>query len=83
MHFLQNNELLSTAARSQPTGPGSAVSGSTCALARGGARLARHFALLRFIGGAPMKTAEAAVLPGTGGTVEAARRRRFSFASYP
>jgi len=43
----------------------SAVSGSTRALARGAVRLARRLSLNRFIGEAPMKTAEAAALPGT------------------
>jgi len=44
----------------------SAAPGSTRALARGAVRLARRFGSSRFIGEAPMKTAEAAVLPGTG-----------------
>ena len=46
----------------------SAVSGSTCALARGAVRLARRLSLNRFTGEAPVKTAGAAVLPGTGRT---------------
>jgi hypothetical protein len=46
----------------------SVVSGSTRALARGAVRLARRFGSSRFLGGAPMNTAEAAVLPGTGKT---------------
>jgi hypothetical protein len=44
-----------------------AVSGSTRALARGGARLARRLGSNRFIG-------EAAVLPGTGRTAGSSRR---------
>jgi hypothetical protein len=38
------------------------------AFARGDVRLARRSGSNRFIGGAPMKTAGAAVLPGTGRT---------------
>ena len=38
------------------------------ALARGAVRLARRLGSDRFIGEAPMITAEAAVLPGTRGT---------------
>jgi hypothetical protein len=47
-----------------------AVSGTTRALARGAVRLARRFGLNGFIGEAPMTTAEAAVLPGTGRTTD-------------
>ncbi len=43
------------------------VSGSTRALARGAVRLARRLDSNSFTGEAPMKTAGAAVLPGTGG----------------
>jgi hypothetical protein len=58
----------------------SAVSGSTRALARGAVRLARRLGSNRFIGEAPMKTAEAAVLPGTGRTARSSLPEQSLFA---
>ena len=53
--------------------PANSETAGPCALARGAVRPARRLGSSRFIGEAPMKTAEAAVLPGTGGTAGHAR----------
>jgi hypothetical protein len=61
----------------------SAVSGSTRALAGGGRRgdrLARRLGSNSFIGEAPMNTAGAAVLPGTGRTPRSSQPGKSPFA---
>ncbi len=54
--------------------------GEHARLARGGARLARRLGSNSFIGEAPMKTAGAAVLPGTGRTARSSQPGKSLFA---